>query len=246
MNTLKYKHFECFQLNIQPEKGYVEELNQNRMFQYVIAPLPLTFHLFFAFLLQRKHVLGVRLLLLKISNLVSWQYKHLLQQRKSNTRIYNLISVSQITRFRVKETRAVAAQRRRESMAKLEIIKQCLRSFRLFQLFTENNKPIFFAVLSSLKFENSLFSNKLFRCIFRSERKVYIQLNTTKVCSKLPCWNYLCCYCHKLRFFKFVESFKELFHHWGSCRFLISIRLGKTTISGWIHPLNIRKQETYS
>ena len=46
MNTLKYKHFECFQLNIQPEKGYVEELNQNRMFQYVIAPLPLTFHLF--------------------------------------------------------------------------------------------------------------------------------------------------------------------------------------------------------
>ena len=25
----------------------------------------------------------------------------------------------------------------------------------------------------SLKFENSLFSNKLFRCIFRSERKVY-------------------------------------------------------------------------
>ena len=31
--------------------------------------------------------------------------------------------------------------------------------------------------LSSLKFENSLFSNKLFRCIFCSERKVYTAEN---------------------------------------------------------------------
>ena len=29
----------------------------------------------------------------------------------------------------------------------------------------------------SLKFENSLFSNKLFRCIFRSEKKVYTAKN---------------------------------------------------------------------
>ena len=29
----------------------------------------------------------------------------------------------------------------------------------------------------SLKFENSLFSNKLFRCIFRSERKIYTAEN---------------------------------------------------------------------
>ena len=30
---------------------------------------------------------------------------------------------------------------------------------------------------SSLKFENSLFSNKLFRCTFRSERKIYTAAN---------------------------------------------------------------------
>ena len=30
---------------------------------------------------------------------------------------------------------------------------------------------------SSLKFEKSLFSNELFRCIFRSERKVYTAKN---------------------------------------------------------------------
>ena len=85
------------------------------------------------------------------------------EQSICNTRIYNLISIPQITRFcgsssklkkqyaqrknhyfRVKQTRVVAARSRREVMAMLEIMKQYHRSFHLFQLFTENNKPIFF------------------------------------------------------------------------------------------------------
>ena len=41
----------------------------------------------------------------------------------------------------------------------------------------------------------------------------------------------LCCYCHKLRFFKFVESFKGLFHHSGNWMYLICIRLWTTTTS---------------
>ena len=34
-------------------------------------------------------------------------------------------------------------------------------------------KTNIFMCFSSLKFENSLFSNKLFICVFRSERKIY-------------------------------------------------------------------------
>ena len=47
-------------------------------------------------------------------------------------------------------------------MVKLEIIKQCQRSFHLFQLFTQKNKPI---IVCAFAVENlfiySLFINKL-------------------------------------------------------------------------------------
>ena len=54
-----------------------------------------------------------------------------------------------------------------------------------------------------------------------------------------------CYYCHKLRFFKSMESFKGLFHLPGNCMFLICIRLWTSTTSDQIHPLNIRKREPY-
>ena len=109
---------------------------------------------------------------------------------------------------------------------------------------------------SSLQFENSLFSNNIYRCIFRSEKKVYTAENDQ---IKYFVQNYLvkitflfvqntsglCYYCHKLRFFKFVESLKGLFHHLGNCMFLICIRLWTTTTSDPIHPLNKRKRARY-
>ena len=84
----------------------------------------------------------------------------------------------------------------------------------------------------------------------------FIQLKTTKqnICSKLACRNQisLCANCFltllllsKLHFFKFVESFKGLFHHLVNSVFLICIRLRTTTTSNRIHPLNIRKREPY-
>ena len=113
-----------------------------------------------------------------------------------------------------------------------------------------------FWYISSLKFENSLFSNKLFRCIFRSERKVYTAENDqikysvqnwlvkiTFLFARTTSW--LCYLCHKLRFFKFVESVKGLFHHSGNCMFFIYIRLRTKTTSDRINPLNIRKREPY-
>ena len=102
---------------------------------------------------------------------------------------------------------------------------------------------------SGLKFEKSLFSNKLFRCIFRSERKVYtakitfIFVKITLIFAQSTFW--LCYHCHKLRFFQFVESFEGLFHHSGNCMFFICIRLSTTTTSDWTHTLNIRKREPY-
>ena len=110
--------------------------------------------------------------------------------------------------------------------------------------------------LSSLKFENSLFSNKLFRCIFCSERKLYAAENDHTKCF-VQNWlgqitlhfvqttSWLCYYCHKLRFSRFKKPFKIIFHHSGNCRFLICIRLWTTTISDRIHPLNMRKREPY-
>ena len=80
----------------------------------------------------------------------------------------------------------------------------------------------------NLKFESILFSNKLFRCIFHSKKTVYTAENDKMkyfidnqlvkipyLCVKTTSWD--CCYCHKLRFFKLVESFIRHFHHSGNC-----------------------------
>ena len=109
---------------------------------------------------------------------------------------------------------------------------------------------------SSLKFENGLFSNKLFRFIFHRERKVYTSnkdqikyfvqnylVKITFFC--VPTASWFCYYCHKLRFSKFVESFKGLFHHSGNCMFLICIRLWTITTSDRVHPLNLKKWYPY-
>ena len=60
-----------------------------------------------------------------------------------NTWIYNIISTTQITRFllehaliQAKQSRVAETCSKREVMAKLEVMTQCLRSFYLFQLFT--------------------------------------------------------------------------------------------------------------
>ena len=49
-------------------------------------------------------------------------------------------------------------------------------------------------------------------------------------------------YCHKIRFFEHVDSFKGLFHHSGNCMFFICIRLWTTTTSDWIYHLNIENE----
>ena len=56
-----------------------------------------------------------------------------------NTWIYNIISTTQITRFllehaliQAKQSRVAEACSKREVMAKLEVMTQCLRSFYLF------------------------------------------------------------------------------------------------------------------
>ena len=108
---------------------------------------------------------------------------------------------------------------------------------------------------SSVKLENSLFSNNLVRCIFRREKDLHSWKWPNKVfCSKLTSQitflfvqsiSWLCYYCHKLRFFTFVEFLKGDFHHSGNCMFLICIRLWTTTTSDQTHPLNIRKWESY-
>ena len=115
--------------------------------------------------------------------------------------------------FRVKQTRAMEARRKREVMSKLEIFS--------FNSALQQQTNILWR-FSSLKIKNGLFSNKFFRCISRSERKVYTAENNqlkyfvqnelvkiTFLFAQTTSW--LCCYCHKLRFFKLLEAFKGLF-----------------------------------
>ena len=127
--------------------------------------------------------------------------------------------------------------------------------FSLFSTLNLKQQTSILRCFPSLKFENSLFSNKLFRPIFGGKRNVYTAENNQSIFLKsdslkqhflfLQTTSWLCCHCHKLRFFKFVESFKGLLHHSGNCLFFICIRLWTTTTSDRIHPLNIRKREPY-
>ena len=91
----------------------------------------------------------------------------------------------------------------------------------------------------SLKFENSLLSNKLLRCIFRSEGR-FIQLKMTS--RKYFLQNFAAI---AINFFNFVKSFKGVLHHSGNYMFYIFIRLWTTTTSDRIRTINIRKQKPY-
>ena len=112
--------------------------------------------------------------LLNVSNVfIVFEYNHRVSNF-DNTWIYNLIFVPQITRFLL-ENAIISSLRkgaltRRKVMAKLEITKQCQRSFYLFQLLKQEINILW--CFSILKFEKNLCSNKLFRYLFRSERKI--------------------------------------------------------------------------
>ena len=86
----------------------------------------------------------------------------------------------------------MAARSRREVMAKVEIMKQCyVRD--LFVYFNSSPKTTdqYYLCFSSAKFKISLCSNKLFRCIFCSDRKFYALYNRKRpskvFCPKLAC-----------------------------------------------------------
>ena len=139
-----------------------------------------------------------------------------------NTQIYNLISVLQITWFLSADaiisskTRVVEAGSKREGIMEVKnnkTISTILSFISVLYLKQQNNNLRWFC---SLKYENSLFSNKLSNCIFRSKRIVY---TSKKVHIKYFVQNWLvkrasfyvqavawlCCHCHKLRLFRFME-----------------------------------------
>ena len=115
-------------------------------------------------------------------------------QSRDNTRIYTLISVPQITRFLLEDAIILSKTNPCSGSAKQkrsngEVNEAVLATFSFIsKLYLKQQANIFWCFFSS-KFENSLFGNKLFRCIFRSERKVYTaEKRPNKVfCSKLAC-----------------------------------------------------------
>ena len=119
------------------------------------------------------------------------------------------------------------------SNGKLEIMKQIQRSFSFISTLYLKQQANILCCFCSLKFENSLFSNKLFRCIFRSERKIYTAENDQK--------NIL----FKTSLLKSQDLCEGLFNHSGNCSFLIYIRQWTINTSDWTHPLNVRKGEPY-
>ena len=78
----------------------------------------------------------------------------------------------------------MAARSRREAIAKLkdETISKIFSFTSTLYLKQQAN---ILRCFSSLKFENSLFSNKLFRCIFHSEGKVYTAENDHDIRSNI-------------------------------------------------------------
>ena len=111
----------------------------------------------------------------------------------------------------------MAAPSKREVIVKRvksEIIKNVSNLFIYSNLYLEEQTNIFWC-FSRLIFENRLFSNKPFRCIFWSERAIYTAKKEkikyfvhrfVQITLSLCC----CCCCHKLRIFNFLESFKRL------------------------------------
>ena len=132
-----------------------------------------------------------------------------------NTSIYNLISVPQITRFFLADaiilskTGVVEAKSRRKAIVEVKNDKTILTILSFVRV-------LYLWCFCSLKFENSLFSNKLFNFIFWSKRIVY---TVKKVHIKYIVLNWLvqttffsvetvtgkCRCCHKLRLFRFME-----------------------------------------
>ena len=115
--------------------------------------------------------------------------------RASNTRIYNLDSVPQITRFLL--TNAVISSkanpcsgsiRQKEGTGEsgigdchfvglafkgLKVIKHCQRFCYLFQILYLKQQSIILWCFCSLKFEKRLYSNELTSCIFCSNGIIY-------------------------------------------------------------------------
>ena len=96
-----------------------------------------------------------------------------------NTPIHNLISVLHITQFLLEDamvsskTRVVEARSTRETIVAVKndkTISMILPFIRVLYRKLQNN---ILRGYYSLKFENSLFSNKLSNCKFRSRRVVY-------------------------------------------------------------------------
>ena len=108
-----------------------------------------------------------------------------LREKYPYTQIYNLIFVPQVTRFLLEDTIISCKTNWCSGSTKLKIesngyirknkTKSVIFSFiSTFYLKQQTNIPRCFC---SIKFENNLFSNKLYKRIFRSERKVYTAEN---------------------------------------------------------------------
>ena len=108
-----------------------------------------------------------------------------------------------------------------------------INDFIIYSSPISKSTKIILMCFKSLKFENSLFSNKFSNYIFRSKRIVYttkkVQIKyfvknwsdrRTFICLQTVAW--LCCHCHKLQLFRFMEytiqatsgSWNVLNHKW--------------------------------
>lgn len=94
----------------------------------------------------------------------------------------------------------------------------------------------------SLEFESNVFRDKHFSCILPSSKLSFF-VKISFFYFRIATWLcYYCYYSNKSSFFKFMESYKRLFHYSGNLRFLNCIMPGTTIIIYWIRHLNIRKR----
>ena len=105
----------------------------------------------------------------------------LLEIGYGNTRIYNFISVPQITLFLLEDaiisskTNSCSGSTKQKIGSDGEVQKKKTNSpiFSFISTLYLTQQANILRCFCSLKFENILFSNRIFRCVFRSERKVY-------------------------------------------------------------------------
>ena len=92
---------------------------------------------------------------------------------KTNTRIYDLISVSQITRFLLgdainsSKTDPHGSKKERRSYGKIESNKTMLKILPFIQILCLKQQNSILQCFSRLEFEKSLFSNTFFSFVFR-------------------------------------------------------------------------------